>query len=169
MEASKSKTLNKLLKESKYEWVALQDDDDLWASNKLEEQMKFLNEYDIIGTQMQYCDEENNYRTDTPTLRLFDSEIKHLTINGNNQIANSSTLIRKSSIIKVGGWDYKVDGLEDFDLWLRLIMDGNKFINIDQRMTIHRIHKNSNFNTMSVERRDEMMSSIFLKNNIQKY
>jgi glycosyltransferase involved in cell wall biosynthesis len=164
----KPKTLNKLLKESKYEWIALQDDDDLWVENKLEEQIKLLNEYDVIGTQMQYCDEENNYIPDTPILRLSDNEIKYLTIHGNNQIANSSTLIRKSSITKVGGWDDKLDGLEDFDLWLRLIINGYKFVNINQRMMIHRRHKTSNFNTMSVEKHNKIMLSILIKNKIVK-
>ena len=164
----KPKTLNKLLKESKYDWIALQDDDDLWVPNKLEEQIKYLTEYDVIGTQMQYCDDQNNFISDTPTLKVSDNEIKYLTIHGNNQIANSSTLIRKSTIIKVGGWDEKLDGLEDFDLWIRIILNGYKFVNIDQKMMIHRKHQNSNFNTMSVNKHNKIMFEILVKNKIIK-
>jgi glycosyltransferase involved in cell wall biosynthesis len=162
----KPKTLNKLLLEAKHDWIALQDDDDMWTLNKLQEQIKYLNDFDVIGTQIQYCDQYNNFIEGSPSLKLNDSEIKQFTINGNNQVANSSTLIRKSSIIKVGGWDENLDALEDFDLWIRLILTDCKFINLEEKMMIHRRHINSNFNTMSVLQHNKIMFDILLKNNI---
>jgi glycosyltransferase involved in cell wall biosynthesis len=162
----KPKTLNKLLLEAKHDWIALQDDDDMWTLNKLQEQIKYLNDFDVIGTQIQYCDQYNNFIKGSPSLKLNDSEIKKFTINGNNQVANSSTLIRKSSIIKVGGWDENLDALEDFDLWIRLILTDCKFINLEEKMMIHRRHIKSNFNTMSVLQHNKIMFDILLKNNI---
>ena len=162
----KPKTLNKLLLEANYDWIALQDDDDMWTSNKLQEQIKYLNDFDVIGTQIQYCDQYNNFIEGSPTLKLNDFEIKQFTINGNNQVANSSTLIRKSSIIKVGGWDENLSALEDFDLWLRLILIGSRFTNLDEKMMIHRRHINSNFNTMNVLQHNKIMFDILLKNKI---
>jgi glycosyltransferase involved in cell wall biosynthesis len=162
----KPKTLNKLLLEAKHDWISLQDDDDMWTLNKLQEQIKYLNDFDVIGTQIQYCDQYNNFIEGSPSLKLNDSEIKQFTINGNNQVANSSTLIRKSSIIKVGGWDENLDALEDFDLWIRLILTDCKFINLEEKMMIHRRHINSNFNTMSVLQHNKIMFDILLKNNI---
>jgi glycosyltransferase involved in cell wall biosynthesis len=46
----KSKTLNKLLIESRYDHVCLQDDDDVWVYNKLEKQTNYFEEYDVVGT-----------------------------------------------------------------------------------------------------------------------
>ena len=162
----KPKTLNKLLLEAKHDWIALQDDDDMWTLNKLQEQIKYLNDFDVIGTQIQYCDQYNNFIEGSPSLKLNDSEIKQFTIDGNNQVANSSTLIRKSSIIKVGGWDENLSALEDFDFWLRLILIGSRFTNLDEKMMIHRRHINSNFNTMNVLQHNKIMFDILLKNNI---
>ena len=45
----KATTLNKLLKEVKYDWIAIQDDDDVWADSKLEKQVAHTTTNDIIG------------------------------------------------------------------------------------------------------------------------
>ena len=156
-EKGKSTTLNKLLIESKYEWIALQDDDDIWMETKLEKQIEFINDFDVIGTFINYID-ENNQIIGRPTLTSFPDDINHLSLAGENQIANSSTLIKKSVIFEVGGWSESLDKLaengyqpcEDFDLWLRLMKSGKKFKNIPEELVQHRIHKNSNFNTKKI-------------------
>ena len=116
----KSKTLNKLLLESKFDWICIQDDDDVWVDNKLSEQIKYINEFDVIGTQIMYSDTQDNLRNG-PFLKMDDMSIKILSLNGNNQIANSSAMIRKDSIIEVGDWDEELEGIEDYDMWIRLI------------------------------------------------
>ena len=162
----KPKTLNKLLFESKYDWVALQDDDDIWEINKLEKQIEHINNFDVIGSQILYCDSLNNIISGNPILELYDQNIKYKTIRGNNQVANSSVLMRKSSVIRVGGWDESLDGLEDYDLWIRLMVEGYRFTNLPDYLMIHRKHQNSNFNTMSNQKHDELMLRILRKNKI---
>ena len=51
---SKPATLNKLLKESKFDLIALQDDDDIWFPKKLELQIEKIDTYDIIGSFITY-------------------------------------------------------------------------------------------------------------------
>jgi len=162
----KSKTLNKLLKESKYDWIALQDDDDMWHPDKLEKQILYTKSYDIIGTQMVYCDIYDSI-SDGPVLATDDSDIKRLTISGNNQIANASSLIRKSVI---DGWDESdwIQGLEDYDFWVRLIIRDFKFFNLSEKLFIHRMHRSSNFNTMSMEKHNDIMYKIWEKNGLLK-
>jgi glycosyltransferase involved in cell wall biosynthesis len=153
-EKGKSKTLNKLLSESKYEWVAIQDDDDIWIDKKIEKQLRFINNFDVIGTLIKYID-ENNKVTGDPDLFTDSFIIAQLLSLGHNQIANSSTLIKKSCIFEVGGWSENLDKLaennvqpcEDFDLWLKMIKNNKKFINVDEYLVHHRIHSRSNFNT----------------------
>lgn len=164
----KPKTLNKLLSESKYDWIALQDDDDIWISNKLEKQIQFINENDVIGSQIQYCDSLNQIINGNPILELYDQNIKYKTIRGNNQVANSSVLMRKSSVMSVGGWDETLEGLEDYDLWIRMMINGCRFINLSDFLMIHRKHQNSNFNTMSNQKHDDLMLRIMRKNKIIK-
>jgi len=149
----KAKTLNKLLLEAKYDWIALQDDDDIWLEKKLENQVKFLNEYDVIGTLISYID-ENGYFKGEPILHTEHNEIVNRCLFGDNQMANSSVLLKKSDILKLNGWSENLDKLseegyqplEDYELWLRLIKSGKKFTNLNQNLVLHRVHNNSKFN-----------------------
>lgn len=145
-ERGKSNTLNKLIKEAKYDWLAIQDDDDCWLPNKLEKQIKYMNDFDIIGTLINYMDANGNI-LDKLNLVLNDSDIKRVSFSGNNQIANTSTIFKKLDILEIGGWRQEFDGIEDYDIWLRLMRIGKKFININESLVLHRIHSNSNFNT----------------------
>ncbi len=142
----KSKTLNKLLTECKYDWVALQDDDDIWLDSKLEKQIKLIHEYDVIGTLISYINEEG-FVIGHPNLSTFPDDIKHISLSGTNQVANTSTIFKKSDALSIDGWRDGLDGIEDFDFWLRLMRDGKNFINIPEQLVHHRLHINSNFNT----------------------
>jgi len=142
----KSITLNKLLKECKYDWCAIQDDDDIWLPNKLEEQIKYINEYDVIGTLINYIDELDNI-IGSPNLSIDPLTIRIFSLYGNNQVANTSTIFKKNDAVEIGGWREGIDGIEDFDFWLRLMRNGKNFINIPNKLLLHRLHSNSNFNT----------------------
>ena len=142
----KAKTLNKLLKQSKYDWIALQDDDDIWIQTKLEKQMLLINDYDIIGTFIHYIN-ENGSVIGKPNLSTSSFDIQKKSIAGENQIANTSAIFKKSDAFYINGWKEELDGIEDYDFWLRLMRDGKKFINVSKELVLHRVHSNSNFNT----------------------
>lgn len=142
----KSKTLNKLIHYAKFEYIGIQDDDDIWLEDKLENQIKFINEFDVIGSLINYIDENDNV-IGKPNLFTTHDDIVSKSLNGDNQIANSSSIVRKESILGVNGWSQELDGIEDYDLWLKLIRQNKKFINIDKVLVLHRLHKQSNFNT----------------------
>lgn len=142
----KALTLNKLIKESKNDWIAIQDDDDIWVPKKLSRQIKFLNDYDVIGTQISYIDEYENI-IGGPNLSKSDKDIKLNSLKGVNQIANTSVILKKKCIEEVGGWDINLDGIEDFELWLKIMKKNYTFHNLSTIEVMHRLHKNSNFNT----------------------
>ncbi len=141
----KSKTLNKLLNQCKYEWIALQDDDDIWLSSKLEKQIKLIDDNDVIGTFISYIDYNGSIISDL-NLSYTDLEIKKKSLSGDNQIANSSSLFKKIDAEEIGGWREEFEGIEDYDFWLRLMRNDKKFINIPEKLVLHRLHNNSNFN-----------------------
>ena len=142
----KSKTLNKLLKESKYDHVCLQDDDDIWLYNKLENQIPYFQEYDVVGTLISYINEEGDI-TGSPNLSINTYEIEYLSVRGINQVANTSAVFKRQDALDINGWRDGLDGIEDYDFWLRLMRNGKRFINVPQELVLHRLHNNSNFNT----------------------
>ena len=148
MDKGKSKTLNKLLKKAKGEWLAMQDDDDVWLPKKLELQMNLAitGEYDVIGSKIFYCDELDKI-TGQPKISTEHSEIVLKSMKGDNQIANSSAIFRTNITKEINGWDETLAGIEDFDFWLKLMSKGHKFVNLKKQLVLHRVHKGSNFNT----------------------
>jgi glycosyltransferase involved in cell wall biosynthesis len=141
----KAKTLNKLLSIVDTEYISLIDGDDIWENDKLQEQVAICENFDVIGTLAYYIDTLNN-KINKLYLDQDDVNIKNGFMLGHNQIVNSSSLFRTRDALEIRGWDENVEGLEDFDFWIRLYKNGKKFHNIQKFLVSHRIHKGSNFN-----------------------
>jgi glycosyltransferase involved in cell wall biosynthesis len=146
MDAGKAKTLNKIIKEAKGDWIAIQDDDDIWLPKKLERQVKHMENFDVIGTQIMYIN-ENDDPGGGPTLAKDNDLIKEKSLNGDNQVANTSAIFKKECAEQVGGWSESLDGIEDFDFWLKIMRKRYIFKNISSVEVFHRLHSESNFNT----------------------
>jgi glycosyltransferase involved in cell wall biosynthesis len=151
----KSNTLNTLLKYCKFDWVSLMDVDDIWEINKLQCQVNFINEYDIIGTRAIYFGHILNGVI--PSIPFGD--ITNHTFHQGNPVINSSSLIKKNLCF----WNNENDGIEDYELWLKLNFEGKKFYNCEEIAVKHRLHENSAFNTKNF---DEKLSQI--KNKYKK-
>ena len=129
-------------------FFAIQDADDIWHPTKLEEQMKYANAYDVIGTDCNYIDADGNQIDINPRSKPYLHEkIVDDAFSGHNPITNCSALIR-AKLLFDHPYDQSLDGIEDYDLWLRLMRYTNaKFINLPQKLVDHRIHAESHFNT----------------------
>ena len=136
----KSNTLNEMIKYCKYEWISLLDVDDVWLPNKLEKQVPYMEKYDVIGTQCFYFQNLNISPRGSPGIPLGD--ISGFNFCNANPIINSSCLVKKS----LCWWDAIYDGIEDYDLWLRLWKNGCNFYNVPDVQVLHRVHPNSAFN-----------------------
>lgn len=145
-DTGKAKTLNKLIHVSNYDWLAIQDDDDIWLPEKLQKQIQFTNEFDVIGTLINYISESGEL-IGSPNLAINEEEIKIRSLSGDNNIANTSAIFKKECALEVNGWATNLDGIEDFDFWLKLIRKGKKIINVNEKLVLHRLHSKSNFNT----------------------
>lgn len=132
----KSESLNEMVKHCQYDWVSLLDVDDKWLPMKLERQLPYMKEYDVIGTQCQYFGDINSI----PNIPLGD--LSGLDFRKVNPIINSSCLIKKS----VAYWENKFDCIEDYELWLELWSQKKKFFNVPGILVMHRIHNDSAFN-----------------------
>jgi glycosyltransferase involved in cell wall biosynthesis len=149
--AGKPRTLNKLLDEASYEIIALLDDDDVWHNKKLELQIELTKEYDVVGSQITYIDEFGLSPSRLgygPMLHTDPVLLHKLMLMYQNNLANSAVLIKKQSIIDAGKWNESIPALEDMDLWLRMLKNGCKFINVNHTLMYHRIHETSKYNAV---------------------
>jgi glycosyltransferase involved in cell wall biosynthesis len=132
----KSNTLNKLIRFCNYDYIALLDVDDVWHPQKLEIQSHlFIHNYDIIGSRCIWFGDGPSIIPNIPTGDISDFDFSLV-----NPIINSSSIIKKE-------WCYwSENGIEDYDLWLKLRKVGKKFFNCGEILVKHRIHNTSAFN-----------------------
>ena len=139
----KAVTLNNLVSQAKYDYIALLDADDIWFTDKLELQIKYLNNFDVIGTACEYIGDINNFSPNIPY-----GDISNFNIFNFNPILNSSVIIKKD----LAYWCEDINIiLEDYDLWFRLYSQSKKIYNLNNVLCYHRIYKNSTFNPTNSE------------------
>lgn len=146
----KSNTLNEMKKYCKYEYIALLDVDDIWHPQKLEIQSNlFTHNYDVIGSRcIFFGNKENIPKIPTGDIGGFDFSIV-------NPIINSSCLIKKELCY------WNKDGIEDYDLWLRLKRQNKRFFNCNEILVRHRIHNTSAFNTKCYNDKVDILLRIY--------
>lgn len=137
-------TLNRGLSEAKGEFIAVFNDDDLWAPEKLASQIDLLKERTDVGlvhTNGHFIDGKGQKiegeplgfkfpRTETGDLLL---DLVYA-----NKIIASAVLARRECFAK-GGFDTSFFGSGDWDMWLRISLDW-KVGFIDKPQTFYRVH-----------------------------
>lgn len=132
----KANALNRMLDYCNGDYVAILDVDDIWLPDKLDYQSILMGIYDIIGTKCVYFGDKEGFIPDIPIGDLTGFNFTVL-----NPIINSSALIRKELCC------WEENGIEDYDLWLKLWKQGKRFYNINKVYVKHRIHQQSAFNS----------------------
>lgn len=132
----KSNALNKMLEYTNYNYIAILDVDDIWYNKKIEIQIHYIINYDVVGTYCEYFGEQ------TGIPYIPGGSLETFNFGRLNPIINSSAIIRKDLCY----WDSKWWGIEDYDLWLRLHKLNKKLYNVPIVLVKHRIHKQSAFN-----------------------
>lgn len=132
----KSNTLNEMIKYCNFNFIALLDVDDIWHYKKLEVQSKFLSNYDVIGSNCVWFGDIENVVPKIPI-----NDFSNFNFTEVNPIINSSSIIKK----ELCHWNE--NGIEDYDLWLRLWKQNKRFFNCPEILVKHRIHRMSAFNS----------------------
>jgi len=132
----KSNTLNEMIQFCNYNYIAILDVDDIWHPQKLEVQASQLDNYDVIGSNCIWFGDRPGI---VPTIPVGDISDFDFTLV--NPIINSSSLTRKELCY------WNENGIEDYDLWLRLRNQNKKFYNFKEILVKHRIHNASAFNS----------------------
>lgn len=139
-----TRTLNKWIDLSKWDYIARIDDDDIWTDkDKLKKQFSFLNEnleYWIIWTNWICIDKNDNIIWKIIHSEQNDDIRKKMLFT--NQFIHSSVLIRKNIINKVWSYNPEWNYVEDYEFWLR-IWNKSKLYNLSDFSIHYRILENS--------------------------
>jgi len=134
-------TRNRALSLSQGEFIAILDSDDVWNDiDKLAKQITFLQKnpsYSLIGTNAVAIDPAGKPLRDL-NVPLSDSEIKRVILS-KNVIFHSSVMYRKDTVVDLGAYNLALNGIEDYDLWLRLGAV-SRLANLSDRSLLYRIH-----------------------------
>ena len=139
-------TLNVGLENASGEYIAVLNDDDLWAPEKLARQVEVLDNSPKVGfvhTGGWFIDGEGKRIADPEPLgfpfpRTITGDL-YPTLIDHNQMITSSLLVRGEAFEKCGPFDPEFYGCGDWQMWLRLAKhyDG-AFVDAD--LTFYRVH-----------------------------
>ncbi len=101
-------------------WVAFLDADDEWAPDKLERQLRVVREDPgvlLVASEWQRDDAGADpvHAGAGPVSPVPLSQLVLL-----NRFQTSTVLVRRDALCRAGGFDPRLDGAEDWDLWVRL-------------------------------------------------
>ena len=137
-------SLNKGIKNSKSKYIAIQDSDDISLPYRLEKQyilIKTQKNLAVVGSNMLIIDDKGNVLGK----RYYPSneeEIKKKIIL-RNLIGNPTVMFKKEIICKVGGYNHIKGYCMDYDLWLRILNNDYKIVNINEFLVKYRYHTQS--------------------------
>lgn len=131
--------LNKCIENSRGEFIARQDDDDISLQTRFEKQLKFLEEnsgYGFVGSSAYVFDHNGVYGKysveEKPDKKSF---------YWNSPFIHPTVIFRKDALEKSGG--YRVTKVtrrcEDYDLFMRLYAMGYKGYNIQEKLFYYQI------------------------------
>jgi glycosyltransferase involved in cell wall biosynthesis len=137
-----SHALNTGIRESSGEFIARIDADDVMHKDRLMLQKNFLEKNHAVvcvGSQVTKINIHGT-RIGRSSYPVSNEQITS-TLLFRNCIAHPSVMYRRSSFLEVGGYRPDFDGVEDYDLWLRLSLIG-QIRNMKSTLTSYRVWDN---------------------------
>jgi glycosyltransferase involved in cell wall biosynthesis len=123
---------------AKGEWVCFLDDDDWWASEKLEVCARYLNDQvDLLYHDLEiiYVKPSRFKRKITKSWQVKSPVVFDLLLKG-NAISNSSVIVRKGLLIKINGFNEsrEIISAEDYNAWIKIAQYSDNFLYLDQKL-----------------------------------
>ena len=166
------------VKSAKGDWIAFLDSDDWWTKDKLEICLKNTDDQvDIVYHNLEVKYENSKFLFKKEYLKgrqlkkpiLID--LLESGITKGNAIGNSSVIIRKNILNKIGGISESIElvGSEDYNTWLRVAQITNQFQYLDKNLGYILIHdNNTSKKDMSVPQREAVLKFMNLFSPQQK-
>lgn len=123
--------LQKGVLSSNNEIIARMDTDDIIPNDRFEKQLKKMEEgYDVVSCWSQlFVGEQNNVVAVKTRPETHENIVK--LAHRRSPVCHAACMMRKSAIIKAGNY-MDCPLYEDYHLWIRMIMSGAKFYNIQE-------------------------------------
>ena len=143
-----AKSRNIGIEQSKSEWIAFLDSDDIWWQDRLKVLFDFIkkhNNYDVICTNELWINETNN-RKRVSKYGPYKNNFYKFLIKYGNCISTSASVVKKKYLVdnKIFFSEEKdFAPYEDYDFWMRIAKDNGKFKFIKEVLGEHLFHKES--------------------------
>lgn len=125
--------LNFGLPKCSYPLVARSDSDDVCSADRFEKQVRFMEVHPEIGIISSYIDEFSEdwaKPTHVKTLPLTHEELYEMA-KFRNPLNHMSVMMRKDEVIRIGSYRH-ILYIEDYELWVRAMINGIKIANIGE-------------------------------------
>lgn len=139
--AGMAASLNRLINQSRGEYLARIDADDVAEPTRFATQVAFLDAHPdcvLVGSAVLNIDNEGDPYGVT-TMPTDHEAIEQSLLAGAGGIMHPSTMLRRDAVIKTGGFALNYPVAEDQDLWLRLARIG-RLANLPEPLTRYRVH-----------------------------
>jgi len=128
---------------AKGEWISFLDSDDMWSKDKLQVCVNYIDdETDLLYHDMSIIPQQKNFfkRKMIKSRQLRPPVLEDLLVNS-NIIINSSVVVRKNLLDKIGGIDESIDMIaaEDYNTWLRISKLTNQFVYLPYKLGFYLI------------------------------
>lgn len=150
---------------SKGNYIAFLDADDIWISEKLDRQIiYFENDVDLVFSNAQVIDTDNIVKKEklNPGNGFYANKIGFVElICGGFFIPTSTCVCKKSLLVEAGNFsDDRYDlGAEDFDLWCRMFLNDLNTYGLTDVTTYYRKHP-SQFSTNDLSNSEGVIKSL---------
>lgn len=133
------KALNEGLKHCSYELVARMDTDDIAKPTRFEKQLGKFVEYPELDVCGSWIDEFEEDISQVLSVRKLPKEHENIVQYAKKRcpINHPVVMFRKSAILAAGGYQH-FPLFEDYYLWVRMMMNGAKFYNIQESLLFFR-------------------------------
>ncbi|MFI5240693.1 MAG: glycosyltransferase family 2 protein [Candidatus Saccharimonadia bacterium] len=128
---------------SKGKFVAFLDSDDCWLPNKLAVQADQITnhpETDVFYANCYFWESDHPTKLWTDIHGQKNGHILAELINRSVMLPVLTAVVRRQTLVQVGKFDDSLRQVEDYDLWLRLCVNGSNFYSTPEPLALYRLN-----------------------------